>query len=91
LSQEAREKAAALARKQELERIDRDRTRKREALEVRITALRKEFEFEEQDAETMSAEVEKREELVAEDRKAMARSRKADTGDGFAVSKRNKK
>jgi hypothetical protein len=39
----------------------------------------------------MSAEVERREELVAEDRKAMARSRKADTGDGFAVSKRNKK
>ena len=56
LSQEAREKAAALERQQEAERRDRDRTRKREALEARIAALRKEFEVEEAEAETFSAQ-----------------------------------
>jgi len=37
---------------QESERRERERMRKREALEARITALRKEFELEEREAET---------------------------------------
>jgi circadian clock protein KaiC len=78
LSQEAREKAAALARQQEAERRDRDRTRKREVLEARIAALRKEFELEEAEAETSSAQDLSREQSVAENREAMSRSRKAD-------------
>ena len=41
LSQEAREKAAALVRQEEAERRERTRRRKREALEARIAALRK--------------------------------------------------
>ena len=55
LSQEAREKAEALARQEEAERRNRERKRKREALEARIAALRKEFEAEEEEAATLDA------------------------------------
>ena len=78
LSQEAREEAAALARRQDTERRDRDRTRKREVLEARIAALRKEFELEEAEAENASAEEISREEMIARNREAMSRSRKGD-------------
>jgi circadian clock protein KaiC len=78
LSQEAREKAVAMARQQEAERRDRDRTRKREVLEAHIAALRKEFELEEAEAETSSTQDVSREAMIAENRKAMSRSRQAD-------------
>jgi circadian clock protein KaiC len=78
LSQEAREKADAMARRYEAERKDRDRMRKREALEARIEALRKEFEVEEAEAETSTLEDVSREEMIAENREAMSRSRQAD-------------
>ena len=78
LSREAREKAAALARRQDAERRDRDRMRKREALEARIAALRKEFEVEDAEAETASVEDASREEMIADNREAMSRSRQAD-------------
>ena len=78
LSQEAREKADAMARRYEAERKDRDRMRKREALEARIEALRKEFEVEEAEAETSALEDVSREEMIAENREAMSRSRQAD-------------
>jgi circadian clock protein KaiC len=78
LSQEAREKAAALARRQDAERRDRDRTRKREVLEARIAALRKEFEVEEAEAETSGGQDASREAIIAQNREAMSRSRQAD-------------
>jgi circadian clock protein KaiC len=78
LSQEAQEKADALARRQDAERKDRDRMRKREALEARIVALRKEFEVAEAEAETASVEYDLREEMIVHNREAMARSRQAD-------------
>ena len=78
LSQEAREQAAALARRQDAERTERERARKREALEARIAALRKEFEVEEEESETASTQEVLRERVILETRKAMARSRKAD-------------
>lgn len=78
MSQEAREKAAALARQQDAERKDRDRMRKREALEARIAALRKEFEVEESEAETASMQDASREAMIADNRQAMSRSRQAD-------------
>jgi circadian clock protein KaiC len=84
VSQEAREKAATLVRQQEVERITRDRERKREALEARILALRKEFEIDEQEAETLGAEEVLREQVLDEDRAAMAISRKSDEGNGSA-------
>jgi circadian clock protein KaiC len=87
LSQEAREKAAAVARQQEAGRRERDRTRKREALEARIEALRKEFEVEEDEADTSGAQDVSREEIIAENRAAMARSRQADGVNGGSIAK----
>jgi circadian clock protein KaiC len=90
LSQEAREKAAALARQQDADRRDRDRMRKREALEARIAALRKEFEVEEAEAEIAREENVSQEEIMAHNREAMSRSRQADTVQDEAVAKRRK-
>jgi len=90
LSQESREKAADLRRQQEGERIARERQRKRDALEARILALRKEFDLEEVEAETLDAQEVLRERSVEEDRAAMAISRKADSGNGSARSIRTK-
>jgi circadian clock protein KaiC len=87
LSQEAREKAAAVARQQEAGRRERDRTRKREALEARIEALRKEFDVEEDEADTSGAQDVSREEIIAENRAAMARSRQADGVNGGSIAK----
>ena len=79
LSQEARENAAALARQQESARKERDLQRRREALEARIAALRKEFLAEEQEATTTAVEDTSREHVVTASREAMARSRQADS------------
>jgi circadian clock protein KaiC len=75
---EAREKAAGLATRQELERKERDRARKREALEARISALRKEFEVEDAEFEVLVSEGADRARKVAQDRQVMAMSRRAD-------------
>jgi circadian clock protein KaiC len=90
LSQEAREKAEALARRQDAERRERERTRKREVLEARIVALRKEFELEEAEAEAASAQDVFREEIIAENREAMSRSRQADMVKDGGVAKRRR-
>jgi circadian clock protein KaiC len=79
LSQEAREKAADLQRRQEAARRGRERKRKREALEMRIQELRKEFEVEEEEASAIESLEESRDRVVVNNREAMARSRKADT------------
>jgi len=92
LSQEAREQAAALARRQLAKRRQRERARKREALEARIVALRKEYEMEEDEAETSSAEEVSRERLLGESREAMAGSRQYDKASGelFPIGRRGK-
>jgi len=78
LSQKARENAALLERQQEAERKGRERERKRELLEARIAALRKEFEIDQEEAEADSAQEVLRQKVIAQDREAMARSRHAD-------------
>jgi circadian clock protein KaiC len=88
LSQETREKTAALARQQEAEVKERGRTRKREALEARIIALRKEFEAEEDEAERLVAQELAREKAIVEGREAMGRSRGADTGNMFGRARK---
>jgi circadian clock protein KaiC len=88
LSQETREKAARLERRQEAERRQRDLTRKREALEARITALRKEFEVEQEESATVGAEAIAREKFLADSREAMARSRRADQSEGIVSTKK---
>jgi circadian clock protein KaiC len=88
LSQEAREKAAALERQQNEKRRERDRVKKREALEARIAALRKEFEVEDEEAEASAAQEGLREQVTMENRNRMARSRKADGTGESEVSRK---
>jgi circadian clock protein KaiC len=90
LSQEARERAAALSRQQEGERSERERSRKREALEARIAALRKEFEVEEEESKMASTEEVLRDRAIVETRSVMARSRKADAADGAKPSRQRR-
>jgi circadian clock protein KaiC len=90
LSQEAREKAAEIARRQEVDRRERDLQRKREALEARILALRKEFEAEQEQFALVTAQEVATEKASTEAREQMAFSRKADpTGNGPTRSRRN--
>jgi circadian clock protein KaiC len=93
LRQEAAEKAAALVRGQQVEARQRELERKREALEARLTALRKDFEAEEQEALQLIRQEAGREDLLRQDRERMAVSRSADEaggdGVGSARSRRN--
>ncbi len=77
-SLEAREKAAALLRQQEVDAKLRELDRKREALEARIMALRKEFQAEEEEAKRVIDQDKARTEVLRADRERMAASRKAD-------------
>jgi circadian clock protein KaiC len=78
LSQEAREQAAALERRRVAEEKERNRIRKREVMEARVLALRKEFEAEEEEAERQADQGLAREKLITSGRQAMAHSRQAD-------------
>jgi len=77
-SVEAREKAAALAIQQDAERTERERQRKREALEARIEAMRKEFEIEADELATLASQESARAHSLAHDRQKMALLRQAD-------------
>jgi circadian clock protein KaiC len=81
LVQEAREKAAVLLRTQEADRKQRERERKRDALEARIIALRKELEAEEDEASRFAVQERDHEQVMAREREAIGRSRKADAID----------
>ena len=88
VSLEAREKAAALAGDQEAERKQRDRQRKRDALEARIVALRKEFEIEDAESELVASQEATRQQRLDKDRRTMAQNRQADQDNGFARPRR---
>src|SRR3954451_12113065 len=77
-SVEAREKAAALAIQQDAERTERERQRKREALEARIEAMRKEFEIEADELAPLASQESARAHSLAHDRQKMALLRQAD-------------
>jgi circadian clock protein KaiC len=78
LSQEAREQAEAALRRQEAKSREIERKRRREILEARILALRKEFEAEEEQSVLAAAHLEEREHALTRDREKMALSRKPD-------------
>jgi len=84
-AQEDREKAAALARAQEIERKQRELARRRTALEAQIAALRTEFEAVEDESKVVAAQERAREQQIVENRTAAATRRGAD------VPKRNRK
>jgi circadian clock protein KaiC len=87
-AQEAGEKAVAMLRQQEVEGKQRERERRREALEARIIALRKEFEAEEEEAMRLVAQVHASEEVLGKDREEMGRSRKSDSNEPPARSRK---
>jgi circadian clock protein KaiC len=86
-AQEERERAADLARAQEIERRQRDLARKRTALEAQIAALRAEFEAVEHEARIVSDEERARETQLDQNRSAAAVRRGADA----PTLKRNRK
>ncbi|HSE90028.1 MAG TPA: circadian clock protein KaiC, partial [Candidatus Binatia bacterium] len=78
-AQEAKETAAALIRRQDLERKQRNLAHRKKALEAKIAALRAEFETEKEELEKDIIEQKQHEGVLEQDRAAMAKSRKADT------------
>ncbi len=87
-AQENREKAAALARDQDLERKQRDLARRRAALEAQIAALRAEFESVDDESKIVSKQDKAREQEVSQNRTAAAVRRGADSS---PVGKRKRK
>ena len=77
-AQEAKETAAALLRRQDLERKERALEHRKKALEAKIAALRAEFETEKAEMEKDLIEQKHHEGVLEQDRAAMAKSRKAD-------------
>jgi circadian clock protein KaiC len=75
LAQEARERATLLERQQEIESRERELARKRAALDARITALRKEFENEEEELRRLIGQEQSRESAIQQEREQMLVSR----------------
>ena len=82
--QEAQEKAAALARRQEIEQKQRELERKHQVMESQITALRVQFESEKEDIERMIQQEELQEQSRLQERVERARFRQADRVDNGA-------
>ncbi len=78
LTQEAKANAAALLRTQELDARTRAIQRRRETLEAKIAALRAEYESELDDLETAIEQERVQQEMLAEDREALAEHRRSD-------------
>jgi circadian clock protein KaiC len=78
VAQEAREKAAALERTQELERKQRDMERKKALIEAQIAALHIDFQTEKNELERAIAREKLHQEVLAEATQAMARTRRSD-------------
>jgi circadian clock protein KaiC len=78
LAQEAKERAAALVREQDILRKQREVDRKRQAVEAQIAALRSGLEAEQEELELALAQTRGGEKELAQNRLDMARSRQAD-------------
>jgi len=78
IAQEIREKAVKGAREEEIGRQKRDLERKRKIMEAEIVAIRERFAREEEEASVQIGQAVGREEVIAEDRQEMARSRRAE-------------
>jgi circadian clock protein KaiC len=79
-NQEAQEKVSAIKREEEAGRRRRSLEVKRKNLEAKIAALQAELENEKQEIEKTLGEDEHREKILAEEKRNMARLRKADAG-----------
>jgi circadian clock protein KaiC len=87
VSLEARERASSRALQEEVDRKERERQRKREALEAKILAMRKEFEIEDVETTLLATQEESRKQRMEQDRQSMAISRQADQGNGTSRSR----
>lgn len=85
-AQEAKERADELQRQQEFESRKRQLERRRAAVEAQITALRAEFETEEEELRRLLVNKDLRDAVILADRREMARLRMADesSADGRA-------
>lgn len=90
MAQEARERAAAIGRQQQIERQRRELERRREALEAEIVRKREEFASEEQELMTSIEEGRSSADQLAIDRTAMKRSRGADAAPVDGPSRRSR-
>jgi circadian clock protein KaiC len=75
VSQIAEEKAARLVREQEIESKERQIERKREIMEAQIAELKAQFEVEKQELDKVIAQDKLKENILLEDREAIARIR----------------
>ena len=96
VAQVAREKSEAMERSQEIERKQRDIERKKTVIEAQIAALRTSFEAEKDELERSIAKEKLHQDLLIEESRAMAKSRRADdlakvTGTGVKPGKAGKK
>ncbi len=76
--QEAKERAQALEHEQEVQRMQRELTRERQALEAKVLLLRSEFEAREDNLKRAISQAQSRENVLAKERTEIARLRKAD-------------
>jgi circadian clock protein KaiC len=87
VSQEAQDEAVKTARYEAVEGRRLSMERKRKALEAQIAAMRAEFEAEEEEANSLILQDEKRENQIAKNRRTLARSRRVtgprNTGNGL--------
>ena len=81
LQQEAQEKGAALATREELERRRRVLDRKRQIMEAQVAALQTEISAEEEELQTLKDKSKLQQEIAAEQRGRLALARKADSPD----------
>ncbi|MGC1107885.1 MAG: circadian clock protein KaiC [Candidatus Acidiferrales bacterium] len=82
LAQEAREKAEALLREQEIESQRMDLERQRQSLQAQISALQSEFVAKERQMQRLIDEGQQRERTLVADEEAMSRSRNVGSGNG---------
>jgi circadian clock protein KaiC len=90
-AQEDREKSAAIARAQDLERKQRELARKRTVLEAQIAALRAEFEAVQDESKIITDQDKSRERDIEESRAAAGVRRGADVAKSQDVVKRMRK
>jgi len=77
-AQEAKERAQALEHEQEIQRMQRELARERQALEAKISLLRSEFEAREDSLTRAISQAQSREAALAKERMEIGRLRKAD-------------
>lgn len=90
-SHEAREQSAAIARRQELDARNREFQRKRDALEARIAAMRKEFEADEAELQQALTEYQERDESRRQEQMKMRVRPQAGDGEPAVDSARSRR